>query len=87
MSSNIAKRVLEECEYILKTHDTVRAMAKIFKVSKSTIHKDLHERLKEIDETKYYDVKKILDYHLNIRHLRGGEQTRKKYLKLDEKYN
>lgn len=87
MNSSIIKRVLDESKHIIKTNDTVRDMAKIFKVSKSTIHKDLHERLEKIDYELYLEVKKILKYHLDIRHIRGGEQTRRKYLKLDEKYN
>ena len=87
MSSSIVKRVLEESEYILRTNDTVRDMAKVFNVSKSTIHKDLHERLNKIDKELYQKVRKILQYHLDVRHIRGGEQTRKKYLKIGEKYH
>jgi len=49
MNSKIAKRVLEEANYIIKTKDTVRAISNIFKVSKSTVHKDIQERLKEIN--------------------------------------
>ena len=53
MNSNIVKRVIEEANYIIETEKTVRELASIFKVSKSTVHKDLHERLLEIDEKKY----------------------------------
>ena len=78
--SNITKRVLNETQVILKNGYTIREIAKIFNVSKSTVHKDLHERLLKIDKIKYKEVDKILKYHTNIRHIRGGESTRKKYL-------
>lgn len=79
---NIEKRVLEEAKYIIKTKQTVRQLAEIFKVSKSTVHKDLHERLIDIDKDLSDEVDKILKYHIDIRHIRGGESTKKKYLKL-----
>lgn len=82
MNRNIIERVLDEAEYIVKTGKTIRELASIFKVSKSTVHKDLHERLLEIDKKLYDDVDKILKYHIDIRHLRGGESTKKKYLNL-----
>jgi putative DeoR family transcriptional regulator (stage III sporulation protein D) len=82
MSTNIINRVLSEADYILKTQKTIREIATIFKVSKSTVHKDLHERLLEIDKNLYIEVDKILKYHIDIRHLRGGESTKKKYLKM-----
>lgn len=83
MNSNIVKRVIEEANYIIKTEKTVRELASIFNVSKSTVHKDLHERLLEIDESKYLKVDNILKYHIDIRHLRGGESTKNKYLRLN----
>ena len=76
----ISNRVIKEANYIINTNDTVRAIAKIFKVSKSTVHKDLHERLKEINIDLYNKVECILKYHIDIRHIRGGESTRLKYL-------
>ena len=82
MNSLIVKRVLEEANYMLETKQTVREIAKIFNVSKSTVHKDLHERLFEINQNIAEDVDKILKYHIDIRHLRGGESTKKKYLNL-----
>ena len=78
----INKRVLEEANYIIQTGKTVREIASLFKVSKSTVHKDLHERLLKIDKEKYKDVEDILKYHIDIRHIRGGESTRKKYLNI-----
>lgn len=82
MNKSIVKRVVEEANYILSTGNTVREIATVFSVSKSTVHKDLHERLAEIDYSLYLDVAKILKYHTDIRHIRGGESTKKKYLKL-----
>ena len=79
MDNNIYVRVLNEADYIIETGKTVRELAQIFKVSKSTVHKDLHERLFKIDKNRYEQVDKILKYHINIRHLRGGESTKKKY--------
>ena len=80
MSDYIKKRVLEESLYIINTDDTIREVAKKFNVSKSTVHKDLTDRLKEIDNEVYIKVSNILKYHLDIRHIRGGESTKRKYL-------
>ncbi len=80
MNSFIKERVLKEANYMLETKKTIREIAKIFKISKSTIHKDLHERLFYVNKEKYQKVKEIMNYHLKIRHIRGGESTRKKYL-------
>lgn len=76
----IRTRVIEEANYIIKTKETVREIANKFKVSKSTVHKDLSERLKKIDKNLYDEVDKILKYHIEIRHIRGGESTKNKYL-------
>ena len=84
MNSNIVKRVIEEANYIIETKKTVRELAFIFGVSKSTVHKDLHERLAEIDMKRYKKVDDILKYHIDIRHLRGGESTKRKYLQLSD---
>lgn len=85
MKESIIKRTLTEAEYILNTKATVRDTAKEFDVSKSTVHKDVSERLKYIDVALYSRVKKVLDFNLAERHLRGGNATREKYLKLHEK--
>lgn len=79
----IKKRVLAEAKYMIETKQTVREIAKIFKVSKSTVHKDLHERLIKIDTYLSDEVEKILKHHIDIRHIRGGESTKKKYKKLN----
>lgn len=84
MNKTIVKRILDEANYILETGQTVREIATIFHVSKSTVHKDLHERLIEIDSCLYERVNSILKYHTDIRHIRGGESTKKKYLKCSE---
>ena len=75
------KRITKEALYMIKTKETVRELATVFHVYKSTIHKDLHDRLKSIDYNLYIEVDKILKYHAQIRHLRGGESTKQKYLK------
>ena len=80
MNKKIISRVLEEGKYIIETGKTVREMADVFGISKSTIHKDLRERLLEVDMNLYYKVSSILQYHMDIRHIRGGESTRRKYL-------
>ena len=80
MSDYIKRRVLEESIYIINSEDTIREVAKKFKVSKSTVHKDLTERLLVVDKKLYIKVSNILKYHLDIRHIRGGESTKRKYL-------
>lgn len=78
---DINERVEKVSDYILETGYTIREIAKEFNVSKSTIHKDLNDRLYKMNKNKYDRVKEILNYHMNIKHIRGGESTRKKYLK------
>ena len=79
----MVRRVKEEANYMLKTGKTVREIATIFQVSKSTVHKDLHERLLEIDPEMYQKIDQIMKYHIDIRHIRGGESTKRKYLHMD----
>ncbi|MBQ4098476.1 MAG: sporulation transcriptional regulator SpoIIID [Clostridia bacterium] len=79
MRVELIDRIIDEANYIIKTGATVRAAAKIFGVSKSTVHKDVSERLKKIDKILYKKVKKVLDKNLAERHVRGGEATKKKY--------
>ncbi len=69
-------------EYIIDTGATVRATAKVFKISKSTVHKDVTERLKKEDPALYSEVKKVLEKNKQDRHIRGGLATREKYKKL-----
>ena len=74
------ERIINEAMYMIETGKTVREMANFFGISKSTIHKDLRERLLEIDMDLYMKVSKVLQYHMDIRHIRGGESTRRKFL-------
>ena len=80
MDKRIIERVIEESEHIIRTGDTVREMAVLFGISKSTVHKDLKDRLLEVDKEMYKRVMKILKYHSYVRHIRGGESTRRKFL-------
>ncbi len=66
-------------EYILDTGATVRAAAKVFKISKSTVHKDVTERLMQDNPQLYKQVKAVLEKNKQERHIRGGLATRKKY--------
>lgn len=81
MNSLIIKRVMDEANYMLDTKKTIREIAKVFNISKSTVHKDLHERLIDIDYNLFMEIDSILKYHIDIRHIRGGESTKKKYKK------
>lgn len=66
-------------EYILETGSTVRAAAKVFKISKSTVHKDVTERLRKDNPQLYREVKTVLEKNKMERHIRGGMATRRKY--------
>lgn len=72
-------------DYVVAHCSTVRAAAKHFGISKSTVHKDLSNKLKLINPSLYTQVKDILDFNKSERHLRGGEATRKKYLQKQRK--
>lgn len=80
MQDYIEKRVLEVSNYIIKSSSTVRQTANVFGVSKSTIHKDITERLPEINGARAREVREVLEVNKAERHLRGGEATRKKYM-------
>ena len=67
-------------EYLAKNKATVRAAAQHFSISKSTVHKDVTERLYYINPKLYTRVKRVLEANKSERHLRGGEATKKKYL-------
>ncbi len=82
MNKNIIRRVIDESNYIIENKKTIRDTAKLFNVSKSTVHKDMQERLKEIDKEKYTIINDIFKYHIEIRHINGGEATKNKYLKI-----
>lgn len=71
-------------EYLVANKATVRAVAKKFGVSKSTVHKDITQILKKHNKTLYNEVKDILEKNKSERHLRGGEATRIKYEKINK---
>ena len=77
----IEERVIKCAEYIVETGCTVRACSAHFSISKSTVHKDVTERLKNLDLDLFDKVRKILDVNLSERHIRGGIATREKYIK------
>jgi putative DeoR family transcriptional regulator (stage III sporulation protein D) len=79
LKSDIEERACELAVYIVENKATVRAAAQRFGVSKSTVHKDLSERLQSIDLALYRQVKEILDTNKAERHIRGGLATRRKY--------
>ncbi len=83
MRGIVEERAVMLGEYILQSKATVRYVAKKFAVSKSTVHKDVSERLKYINPGLYKDVKAILELNKAQRHIRGGLATKKKYLKDD----
>ena len=80
MKDYIEERTIEVANYIIENKPTVRAAAKHFNISKSTVHKDLTVRLPEIDADLYDSVRKILDINKAERHLRGGLATKEKYM-------
>ena len=79
MLDYISERVISEAQYIISTNSTVRAAAQHFGISKSTIHKDVTERLQSIDKLLFEKVRVILDKNLSERHIRGGLATQNKY--------
>lgn len=80
MADYYDERALSLGRYIADTGATVRATARVFGISKSTVHKDVTERLPQISQSLYNDVTEVLRINLAERHLRGGEATRVKYL-------
>ncbi len=79
MKSIVEERAVELAEYMIESGATVRKAAKKFGISKSTVHKDVSERLKYIDPQLHKQVKDVLDVNKAQRHIRGGLATRKKY--------
>ncbi len=75
----IEERAIELAHYVIENKSTVRETAKKFYISKSTVHKDIVERLQGFDKSLYLEVKQVLDANKAERHLRGGQATRKKY--------
>ena len=81
---SIEERAIELAQYIIDSKDTVRGTAKKFGISKSTVHKDVSERLKKINPSLAHEVRKILDENKAERHIRGGMATKLKYSRLHE---
>ena len=81
MKEHIEERTIELAKYIIENKCTVRQAAKKIGVSKSTVHKDVTERLKRINPRLARDVRKVLDENKSERHLRGGMATKEKYRK------
>lgn len=80
----IEERAISLAHYIIETKDTVRSTAKKFSISKSTVHKDVSDRLLKINPTLAEQVREILNENKAQRHLRGGMATKLKYLKQKE---
>ena len=79
MRTDIEERACDLALYIIEHRETVRAAAKQFGISKSTVHKDLSQRLPTFNRTLYLQVKEILEQNKAERHIRGGIATRRKY--------
>ena len=81
MSDTIEARVCQLAVYMIETGATVRAAAQRFGISKSTVHKDLTQRLPRYNRTLYEQVRQVLELNKQERHIRGGMATRQKYRK------
>ncbi len=79
MKGNIEERACQMAQYIIENKATVRCAARAFGISKSTVHKDLSERLPAFNRTLYLQVKAVLEENKAQRHIRGGIATRRKY--------
>ena len=79
MSDTIEERACELAVYIIEKGATVRAAARHFGISKSTVHKDLQQRLPQCNKLLYKQVRQVLDENKAQRHIRGGMATRRKY--------
>ena len=79
MHTNIEQRACDLAVYIIENKSTVRAAAAQFGISKSTVHKDITERLVKVNPALYRQVRELLDLNKAERHIRGGLATRRKY--------
>lgn len=80
MKDYIEERAVEVAYYIIETKATVRQAAKKFGISKSTVHKDVTERLAQVNPSLAAETRKVLDINKSERHIRGGMATKEKYL-------
>ena len=85
MKDYIAKRAVEIANYIIENNATVRQTAKKFGISKSTVHKDVTERLLQINASLAAQARTVLDLNKSERHIRGGLATREKYLHMEHR--
>lgn len=81
MKGIVEQRAIDLAVYIIENQSTVRAAAKKFGVSKSTVHMDVSTRLKKLNPALYHDVRKVLDVNKAERHIRGGMATKQKFSK------
>ncbi len=84
MADTMEDRACKLAVYMIETGATVRAAAQHFGISKSTVHKDLQQRLPQCNKRLYCQVRQVLDFNKLERHIRGGMATRRKYRKDDE---
>ena len=80
MKEYIEERAIDIANYIIENNATVRQTAKQFGISKSTVHKDVTERLMQVNPSLAKEARKVLDVNKSERHIRGGLATREKYL-------
>ena len=80
MKSYIEERAVEIAKYIIDNNATVRQTAKQFGISKSTVHKDVTERIAQVNPSLAAETRKVLDINKSERHIRGGMATKEKYL-------
>lgn len=85
MKDYIEERAVEIAQYIIDKRATVRQTARKFGVSKSTVHKDVAERLRQINPSLAAEVRTVLDINKSERHIRGGMATREKYLHMEHR--
>lgn len=79
MDPSIEERCMALARYILRTGATVRQAARHYGMSKSSVHKDVHERLRLVHPGLYDEVQRVLRYHHAVRHIRGGLATRRRW--------
>lgn len=87
MKDYIEERAIEIANYIIENNATVRQTAKAFGISKSTVHKDVSDRINLINPSLAAEVRKVLDTNKSERHIRGGLATKEKYLHMEQKQN
>ena len=84
MRQEIQARCVALARYIIRTGATVRQAAEQFRMSKSSVHKDVHERLRLVHPGLFEEVQQVLDYHQAVRHIRGGQATKRRWRMIRE---